>query len=113
MLGVRSRSGRLAAVWLTGTALAVLALTHAPAAASWAGAATGAVSDSDTVALPAIMRLLPAGAHTGPSSVAVLPPTLLITLLGGLAAAVLAAEVRRARSRPLPRPARGPPSRSR
>jgi hypothetical protein len=99
----------VAAGWLLGAVLAVLAMSHLPGAASWTGTGTDAVSGSKIVAMPVAERLQPTVTELGQSVDAVLPPVLVLVLLGGLAAATLAAEVRRARWGPLPHPARGPP----
>jgi hypothetical protein len=107
--GATVGSGRLAAAWLTGTALAVLALSHVPVATSWTDPATATVSGADAVALPAAQRLQPVDAEVEPSAGAVLPPTPGLPLLPGLAAAALVGLARRPWSGSRPGPARGPP----
>ena len=107
--GVKPRSARVGAAWLLGAVLAVLALSHVPAAAAWTGTATDAVSGSKIVVMPASTRLQPAGVDLGQSVDAALPPALLLVLLPGLAVAALAEQTRRARSGPRRDPARGPP----
>jgi hypothetical protein len=94
---------------LIGTLLAVLTLAPGPATASWTGAADGGFSGSDTVILPVAKRPQAPGAELGPAATAVLLPTLVLTLLAGLAGAALVELARRARSGPRPRPGRGPP----
>lgn len=97
----------MAAAWLLGAVLAVLALSHVPAATAWSGTAVDTVSGSKIVAMPVAKRLSPAG-DLGPLD-AVLPPVLLLVLATGVVATALAAPTRRVRSGPRPRPARGPP----
>jgi hypothetical protein len=109
--GVGSRSRRLAAAWLLGAVLGVLALSHVPGAAVWTGTSADTVSGSKIVAMPVAKRLQPTAAELGQSVDAVLPPALVLILLAGLVAAALVEQARRPRSGPRPGPARGPPSR--
>ena len=109
MHGDRSRSGRLAAAWLLGAVLAILAMSHVPGAAAWTGTAADTVSGSKIVAMPVANRLQPTGAELGLSAATVPPPVLVPTLLAGIAAAALVARARRTRSGSRPRPGRGPP----
>ncbi len=109
MHGVRARSTRLAAAWLLGAVLAVLAMSHLPAAAAWTGTATDSVSGSKIVAMPAAKRLAPAIADLGQSLDAALPPAVLLVLLAGVAVAALATQTSRAPAGLRPQPARGPP----
>jgi hypothetical protein len=107
--GVRSRSARLAAAWLLGAVLAVLALSHLPAAAAWTGTSADTVSGSKIVAMPVAKRPQATVAQLGQAVDAVLPPTPLLTLLAGVATAVLLRQARRTQSGSRPCPARGPP----
>lgn len=111
--GGRSRPGQVAAAWILGAVLSVLALSHVPAAGAGAGTAGGAASGTELVGVPAAKRLLPAGtakAELAPSAAVVLPPTLLLTLLVGVAALAVRARTRRVRSGVAPRRGRGPPT---
>lgn len=107
--GLRSRSARVAAAWLLGAVLGILALSHLPAAASWTGTSADSVSGSKIIAMPAAKRLQSTGADLGHSVAVVLPPALVPTLLTGVAVVALAELARRTRSGPRPREDRGPP----
>ena len=91
--GLRSRSARVAAAWLLGAVLGILALSHLPAAASWTGTSADSVSGSKIIAMPAAKRLQSTGADLGHS----------------IAVVALAELARRTRSGPRPREDRGPP----
>ncbi len=88
--------------------LAVLALSHVPAAAAWTGTSADTISGSKIVVMPAAKRLAPASDLGRPLD-AVLPPALLLVLAAGVVAGVLAVPTCRARFGPRPRAARGPP----
>jgi hypothetical protein len=94
---------------LLGAVLAVLALSHVPAAASWTGTSADTVSGSKIVAMPAAKRLQPAHADLAHSVTVVLPAALAATVLIGVAVVALAELARRPRSGPRPRGDRGPP----
>lgn len=98
----------MAAAWLLGAVLAVLALSHVPAATAWTGTAVDTVSGSKIIAMPAAKRLTP-GADLGRPLDAVLPSLPLLVLVAGVVAIALATPTWQARSGPRPRLARGPP----